>query len=248
MGPGPGALPQVEKREQYARLIAQGFSSLQACRIAGINQRTGKRWRHGRTITTRDGRRLHYPPVVAAGAGRRVREVSDRYLSEQERVRIADLRQAGHGVRAIAERTGRSPSTVSRELRRNRDPGSGQYRPFTAHKLAAQRRGRARARARARARKIARDDVLRRFVAERLEKRWSPEQVSQALRREFPDDLARHVVHETIYQAVYRPGLGGLQRELPARRAPPERDHRHDHGRSAARRGGRPQRAGALGR
>src|ERR1019366_6420603 len=138
-------------------------------------------------------------PVVAAGAGRRVREVSDRYLSEQERVRIADLRQAGHGVRAIAERTGRSPSTVSRELRRNRDPGSGQYRPFTAHKLAAQRRGRARARARAR--KIARDDVLRRFVAERLEKRWSPEQVSQALRREFPDVLARHVVHETIYKA-----------------------------------------------
>src|ERR1035437_1563682 len=242
MGPGPGALPQVEKREQYARLIAQGFSSLQACRIAGINQRTGKRWRHGRTITTRDGRRLHYPPVVAAGAGRRVREVSDRYLSEQERVRIADLRQAGHGVRAIAERTGRSPSTVSRELRRNRDPGSGQYRPFTAHKLAAQRRGRARAG------KIARDDVPRQFVAERLEKRWSPEQVSQALRREFPDDLARHVVHETTYQAVYRPGLGGLQRELPARRAPPERDHRHDHGRSAARRGGRPQRAGALGR
>ncbi len=48
---GPGALPQVGKREQYARLIAQGFSSLEACRIVGINPRTGKRWRHGRTIT-----------------------------------------------------------------------------------------------------------------------------------------------------------------------------------------------------
>ena len=34
---GPGALPQVEKREQYARLIGQGFSSLEACRIVGIN-------------------------------------------------------------------------------------------------------------------------------------------------------------------------------------------------------------------
>ena len=60
------------------------------------------------------------------------REISDRYLSEKERVQIADLRAAGAGVRAIAERTGRSPSTISRELRRNRDPGSGQYRPFTA--------------------------------------------------------------------------------------------------------------------
>ena len=38
---GPGALPQVEKREQYARLIGQGFSSLEACRIVGINPRTG---------------------------------------------------------------------------------------------------------------------------------------------------------------------------------------------------------------
>ena len=208
---GPGALPQVEKREQYARLIAQGYNNSEACRIVGINRRTGKRWRHGRTITTRDGRKRHYAPVVAAGAGRRVREISDRYLSEQERVRIADLRQAGHGVRAIAEQTGRSPSTISRELRRNRDPDSGQYRPFTAHKLAARRR------ARPRPGKIAADPVLRQFVQERLEKRWSPEQVSQALRREFPDEPARHVVHETIYQAVYRPELGGLSRGLPAR-------------------------------
>ena len=133
---GPGALPQVEKREQYARLIAQGYNNSEACRIVGINRRTGKRWRHGRTITTRDGRRLHYAAVVAAAADRRAREISDRYLSEQERVRIADLRAAGAGVRAIAEQTGRSPSTISRELRRNRDPDSGQYRPFTAHKLA----------------------------------------------------------------------------------------------------------------
>jgi transposase, IS30 family len=140
---GPGALPQLEKREHYARLIAQGFSSLEACRIVGINPRTGKRWRHGRTITTRDGRKLQYAPVVSRGKVAR-REVSDRYLSEDERVRIADLRKAGAGVRAIAEQLGRAPSTVSRELRRNRDPESGQYRPFSAHKLAVQRRARPR--------------------------------------------------------------------------------------------------------
>jgi hypothetical protein len=52
--------------------------------------------------------------VVAAGAGRRVREISVRYLSEQERVRIADLRQAGHGVRAIAEQTGRQSQIPAR--------------------------------------------------------------------------------------------------------------------------------------
>ena len=227
---GPGALPQVEKREQYARLIAQGLSSSEACRIVGINRRTGKRWRHGRTITVRDGRKLHYAPVVAAGAGRRVREISDRYLSGQERVRIADLRQAGHGVRAIAEQTGRSPSTISRELRRNQDPDSGQYRPFTAHKLAVRRL------ARPRPGKIAADPALRQFVLERLEKRWSPEQVSQALRREFPDQPARHVVHETIYQAVYRPELGGLSRGLPARVLRTRRRRRRPHRRPGERR------------
>ncbi len=226
---GPGALPQVEKREQYARLIGQGFSSLEACRIVGINPRTGKRWRHGRTITARDGRKLHYSPVITRGAVVR-REISDRYLSEQERVQIADLRAAGAGVRAIAERTGRSPSTISRELRRNRDPDSGQYRPFTAHKLAVQRR------ARPRPGKIAADPVLRQFVADRLEKRWSPQQVSRALPGEFPDDPARHVVHETIYQAVYRPELGGLPRELPARVLRTRRRRRRPHRRAGERR------------
>ena len=226
---GPGALPQVEKREQFARLIGQGYSNSEACRIVGINRRTGKRWRHGRTITARDGRKLHYAPVITRGASVR-REISDRYLSEQERVQIADLRAAGAGVRAIAERTGRSPSTISRELRRNRDPDSGQYRPFTAHKLAVQRR------ARPRPGKIAADPVLRQFVAGRLEKRWSPQQVSRALPGQFPDDLARHVVHETIYQAVYRPELGGLPRELPARVLRTGRRRRRPHRRADQRR------------
>ena len=222
------ALPQTEKREQFARLIAQGFNNSEACRIAGINRRTGKRWRHGRTITTRDGRKRHYPAVITTAAVKR--EISPRYLSEDERVQIADLRQAGAGVRAIAERLGRSPSTISRELRRNRDPGGGRYRPFTAHKLAAQRR------ARPRAGKIARDEALREFVASRLEKRWSPEQISRALRAQFPGEAARHVVHETIYQAVYRPELGGLSRELPARALRWGRRRRRPHRRPGERR------------
>jgi transposase, IS30 family len=201
----PGPAPQTAKREQFARLIARGASNAEASRIVGVNPRTGKRWRHGRTITSSNGRRLHYPPVISA----RKRVLSERYLSEEERVRIADLRRAGLGVRAIAKDLDRSASTVSRELRRNQDPESGQYRPFTAQRLAAGRR------ARPGRGKLMSDPVLRQFVAERLEKRWSPEQVSQALRGEFPGNPERHVVHETIYQAVYRTELGGLRRDLP---------------------------------
>jgi IS30 family transposase len=141
-------------------------------------------------------------------AGRR--EVSPRFLSEDERVQIADLRRAGLGVRGIAGQLGRSPSTVSRELRRNCEPASGQYRPFAAQRLAAERR------ARPGRGKLNCDPVLCQFVAGRLAKRWSPEQVSRALRAEFPADPGRHLVHETIYQAIYRRELGGLRRDLSA--------------------------------
>ncbi len=221
-----GPAPQTAKREQFARLIAQGVSNSEACRIVGINRRTGKRWRHGRTITVRDGRKLHYPPVISA----RKREISSRYLSEDERVRIADLRRAKLGVREIAEALGRSPSTISRELRRNVPEPGGAYRPFAAQRMAAQRRGRPRPG------KLVTDEVLRVFVAARLKLRWSPEQICAALRREFPDDRGRHVVPETVYQAVYRADLGGLVREFPKglrtgrRRRKP---HRHPDARRA---------------
>ncbi len=73
----PGPAPQTEKREWFARLITQGVSNSQACRIVGVNRKTGKRWRHGRTITSSNGKRLHYPPVINV----RKREISPRGLS-----------------------------------------------------------------------------------------------------------------------------------------------------------------------
>ncbi len=223
----PGPAPQTAKREEFARLIARGVSNTEACRIVGVNRRTGKRWRHGRTITSSSGRRLHYPPVIST---RKV-AISARYLSEDERISIADRHRRGHTVRSIATELGRSPSTISRELRRNADRGSGQYRPFTAHRLAADRR------ARPGRGKLINDAVLRAFVAERLGKRWSPEQVSQALREQFPDEPERQLVPETIYQAVYRPELGGLHRELPTALRT-GRQRRKPHRRPDARRAG----------
>ncbi|WAX57644.1 IS30 family transposase [Jatrophihabitans cynanchi] len=137
------------------------------------------------------------------------REISPRYLYEDERVRIADLRRSGLSMRAIAAELGRPASTVSRELRRNRDLDSGRYLPFAAQRMAEARRtrpGRS---------KLVNDAELRAFVQDRLEKRWSPEQIAHALREEFPNRPDRHLVPETIYQAIYRPGCGGLRRDLP---------------------------------
>jgi IS30 family transposase len=207
-------------------LIKRGVSNSEACRIVGINVRTGKRWRHGRTVITADGRRLHYSPVITT---RKV-EISERYLSEDERVAVADLRRQRHSIRAIAAEIGRSPSTISRELRRNRDPERGQYRPFVAQKLAVDRR------ARPGRGKIVNDDVLREFVGGLLKKRWSPEQISHELTTAFPKEPERQLAHETIYQAVYRPELGGLHRELP-KALRTRRRRRRPHRRGDERRG-----------
>ena len=62
----PGRAPQAAKREQFARLIARGDGSAEACRIVGVHPKTGKRWRLGRAITSSSGRRRHYPPVISA--------------------------------------------------------------------------------------------------------------------------------------------------------------------------------------
>ncbi len=71
----------------------------------------------------------------------------------------------------------------------------------------------------------------------RLEEKWSPEQICQALPTEFPGQRERHVVHETIYQALYVQGRGGLRRELvTALRT--GRARRKPHRRSDARRQG----------
>ena len=134
MGQGRvGALPLSEKRDAFVRLIATGVSVAEASRRVGVHRRTGMRWRHGRTVITTSGEKRHYPSVIMLSG----RQLSPRFLSEEERVHLADLHRQGFGVRTIAAELGRSASTVSRELRRNSNPSSGQYRPFAAQRLVA---------------------------------------------------------------------------------------------------------------
>jgi IS30 family transposase len=135
---------------------------------------------------------------------------STRYLDREERYEIARLREAGLGVRAVARRTGRSPSTISRELARNAGPRTGQYVPERADRLAWERQRRPKPS------KLARDPALRGEVQRLLGRRYSPEQVSGRLKVEHPDDPAMRVSHETIYQSIYVYPRGELKRELQA--------------------------------
>jgi transposase, IS30 family len=134
---------------------------------------------------------------------------SGRYLSVAEREEIAVGLAAGDSLREIAERLGRAPSTVSREVKRN-SRGRRHYRA-----LAAQGQAQHRA-ARPKTAKLAGNQELRQRVQAMLKQKWSPEQVSRWLRRQFPDRPEMQVSHETIYQSIYVQGRGALRRELSA--------------------------------
>jgi IS30 family transposase len=155
---------EVEKQQRYVQLIAQGVNNSEASRLVGINRKTGNRWRYGRKVRNSAGALVIYAPVKINETKPR----SPRYLSEQERIQIADLLAATTSLRGIAERLGRAPSTISREIGRNSDP-DGRYRPHHADHAA-----RCRA-CKPRKRRIAVDQALAEVVQRLLARRWSPE-------------------------------------------------------------------------
>jgi IS30 family transposase len=226
---GPGRRPQSAKRQRFVGLRERGWSILAAAREVGLSRTTGNNWSRGYK-TYRHGQVAGFVSALERLA---VRQISPRFLSQDERIEIADPRHAGLTIRQIAHRLGRAPSTVSRELRRNATRGRG-YRPFDAHRRATARR------TRNHRRRIEANGELRQLVAELLAQRWSPQQISRHLRLKFPERSGMWLCHESIYQAVYRPGSGLLRpsRLAPHHRSPLRtgRDHRRAQQRTERRR------------
>jgi transposase, IS30 family len=218
---GPGRRPLSAKRQRFMELRARGWSIVAAAREAGVSRSTGKNWNRGYKVY-RHGQVVGFVPALDRLA---VRQISGRFLSQDERIQIADLRQAGMSIRQVADRLGRAPSTVSRELRRN--AAGSQYRPFDAHRQATARR------ARHYPRRVEANTELGQLVSELLAQRWSPQQISRSLRLRFPGEPGMWLCHESICQAVYQP-RSPLRRPSPLaphRRSPLRtgRDHRRAH-------------------
>jgi IS30 family transposase len=112
-------------------------------------------------------------------------------LSLEERCAIAWLREAGQSIRQIAAALDRTPSTISRELKRNSGKQVG-YRPAYADEQAWARRWSGS--------RLERDEALREIVLDRLAAGWSPEQVAGRLALEAGRKI---ISHETIYRFVY---------------------------------------------
>jgi IS30 family transposase len=201
MAIGDGA-PRLARRveRQFWRQVRAGLSPGEAASAVGVSQGMVQRW-------FRDGGGV---PTVSLA------EPSGRFLSLEDREEIAIGIAAGETDAQIARRIERSPATISRELARNcpRYPDGRLYRSrYRAH--SAQRKAEERAR-RPKVAKLVIHQRLREFVQDKLEceEHWSPEQIAARLPIEFPDDEEMRICHETIYQAIYVQGRGGLRREL----------------------------------
>jgi IS30 family transposase len=138
----------------------------------------------------------------------KARERSPLRLSPGDREELSRGLLAGESFREIAERLGRSPSTISREVSANGCRSS--YRAWRAEQSAARRARRPKTE------KLAANPRLCREVERRLLERWSPQQIAARLVRDYPDDQEMRVSHETIYRTLFVQARGALRKELAA--------------------------------
>jgi transposase, IS30 family len=136
----------------------------------------------------------------------RPRRRSPLRLSLAEREEISRGLAGGESLRTIAARLERAPSTVAREVK-----GNGGRRRYRACRADADALGRAR---RPKPSKLATCERLRAVVEDRLEQRWSPQQIAGWLPLAFPEDPEMRVSHETIYLSLFVQARGALRKEL----------------------------------
>ena len=139
-----------------------------------------------------------------------------------EREKIQEMLWQKASIRAIAIALNRSPSSVSREVKRNMDTiGRRRYNPRTAHERASKKR-----KIRGREDRL-KNDTIREYVIEHLRSGWSPEQIAGRLPQ---DKSGEYVSHEAIYQYIYaqihRNGWGELRRNCEDLRPYLKRRHK----------------------
>lgn len=227
--------------------IARGLLPEEAAAVVGVAQAVGARWFHNAG---------GMPPFDMR------HQPSGRYLSFAEREEIALLTAQGIGVRAIARELARDPGTISRELRRNSATRGGkrEYRASVAQwkaDMASRRPKTAKLVANPALHAYVQERLAGRLTRpdgspvtgpeppkwtgrnkpHRKDRAWvqawSPEQIANRIKLDFPDDKSMRISHEAIYQSLFIEGRGALKRELVwslrtgrALRAPRERSRR----------------------
>jgi transposase, IS30 family len=171
-------------RRRYFELIRSGLKGAAAAKQVGVSTSCGSLWF-----------------IDSGSVALPERPISPRFLSQDDRIAIADGLDAGQSVKAIGVSIGKSFQTVYREISRNRKP-DGRYQPWYAHNQATLRRHRPKEH------RIVVGGELHRAISEKLAVRWSPQQISRYLKRTFPDDPEMWCSPEAIYQTIFAGRLG----------------------------------------
>ena len=183
----------------------RGFSSTEIVELWDRWQRGESQKEIGRAFG-KSSSSIHFQLAPYGGIRPAPRRRSRLALTLIEREEISRGIVAEQSIRSIARMLGRSPSTVSREVRRN--GGYARYRAAAAEQRAwheARRPKRC---------KLALNRRLAQAVAAKLRDRWSPEQIAGWLKRVHPGDESNQVSHETIYRSLYVQARGALKKEL----------------------------------
>ena len=180
---------------------------------ASVKAEVWRRWKAGESLAQITRALSAYGHEFAqvlhrhGGIAPRARRRCSRVLSVAEREEICRGIAAGQSIRGIAQRMGRAPSTVSREIRRNTFTAEG----YRAHRADQRAWDRARRPKRCR---LAQSPALARLVARKLQLKWSPQQISGWLAREYGADESMQVSHETIYRSLFIQARGVLKKQL----------------------------------
>jgi len=130
------------------------------------------------------------------------------HLTNYEREEISRCLANKVPLVEIAKQMGRNRSTIFREIKRN--SGKTGYRAFSASKRA-QRAASARRKGKS---KISKNERLCEYIHNALNKEWSPEEISERIKMEYPLDMTMRISHEAIYRYIYVLPRGELKRTL----------------------------------
>lgn len=124
-------------------------------------------------------------------------------IEEREIIQIGLWQK--ESIRSMAKKLGRSPASVSREIRRNLPPEHRRYTPRLANERAMAHR-----RIRGRVERL-KNDTVRRYVISHLKRRWSPEQISGRIKADLGETISHEAVYQFIYAQIYQNGWGYLK-------------------------------------
>ncbi|MPY51094.1 IS30 family transposase [Streptomyces acidicola] len=186
----PNKMPSSVKK-QYFELLREGYKGAAAARVVGVSASCGSNWF------------IEAGSMIVPDTG----PISPRFLTQNDRIAIADGLQAKQTVKEIATSIGKSFQTVYREIKRNAKP-DGSYHPWWAHNQSLLRRRRPKEE------KIRGSEPLRTLVREKLTEKWSPQQIARHLAREYANDVTMRACPETIYRALFAGLLGRREAKL----------------------------------